>query len=83
MVESSVQLAKTRPGADYGSDHQLLIAKLRLKLKKVEKTSRSFSSVQISSVAQMCQTLCDPMDCRTPGLPVHHQLLQFTQTHVH
>ena len=36
-----------------------------------------------SSVAQPCPTLCDPMDCLTPGLPVHHQLLQLTQTHVH
>jgi len=35
------------------------------------------------SVAQSCPTLCDPMDCSTPGLPVHHQLLEFTQTHVH
>ena len=36
-----------------------------------------------SSVAQSCPTLCDPMGCSTPGLPVHHQLLEFTQTHVH
>ena len=42
-----------------------------------------FSSHQFSSVAQSCLTLCDPMDCSTPGLPVHHQLLEFTQTHVH
>jgi len=40
-------------------------------------------SVQFSSVAQSCPTLCDLMDCGTPGLPVRHQLLQFTQTHVH
>ena len=38
---------------------------------------------QFSSVAQLCLTLCDPMDCSTPGLPVHHQLSEFTQTHVH
>ena len=37
----------------------------------------------ISSVAQSCLTLCDPMDCSTSGLPVHHQLPEFTQTHVH
>ena len=37
----------------------------------------------VSSVAQSCLTLCDPMDCSMPGLPVHHQLLQLTQTHVH
>ena len=42
-----------------------------------------FSSVQFSSVAQCCLTLCDPMDSSTPGLPVHHQVLEFTQTHVH
>ena len=39
--------------------------------------------IQFSSVAQSCPTLWDPMDCSTPGLPVHHQLLEFTQTHVH
>ena len=39
--------------------------------------------IQFSSVAQSCPTLCDPMDCSTPGLPVHHQLPEFTQTHVH
>ena len=37
---------------------------------------------QFSSVAQSCLTLCDPMNCSTPGLPVHHHLLEFTQTHV-
>ena len=36
-----------------------------------------------SSVAQSCPPLCDPMDCSTPGLPVHHQLPEFTETHVH
>ena len=40
-------------------------------------------SVQFSSVAQSCPTLCDPMNHRTPGLHVHHQLPEFTQTHVH
>ena len=39
--------------------------------------------VQFSSVTQSCLTLCNPMDCSTPGLPAHHQLLEFTQTHVH
>ena len=41
-----------------------------------------FSSTQFSSVAQSCPTFCDPMNCSTSGLPVHHQLLEFTQTHV-
>ena len=40
-------------------------------------------SVQFSLVTQSCLTLCDPMNCSTPGLPVHHQLPEFTQTHVH
>jgi len=40
-------------------------------------------SLQFSSVAQSCPTLCDPMNCSTPGFPVHLQLLEFTQTHVH
>ena len=39
--------------------------------------------VQFSSVAQSCPTLCDPVNCSTPGLPVHHQLPEFTQTHIH
>ena len=39
--------------------------------------------VQFSSVAQPCPTLCNPMDCSTPGIPVHHQLLELTQSHVH
>ena len=39
--------------------------------------------IQFSSVAQSCPTLCDPMNLSTPGLPVHHQLLEFTQTHAH
>ena len=37
----------------------------------------------VSSVTQLCPTLCNPMDCSTPGLSVHHQLLEFTQAHVH
>ena len=39
--------------------------------------------LQFSSVVQSCPTLCNPMNCSTPGLPVHHQHLEFTQTHVH
>ena len=42
-----------------------------------------FRSVQFSSVVQSCPTLCDPMNCSTPGLPVHHKLPESTQTHVH
>ena len=39
--------------------------------------------IQFSSLTQSCLTLCNPMDCSMPGLPVHHQLPEFTQTHVH
>ena len=42
-----------------------------------------FTSVQFTSVAQSCPTLCNPMNHSTPGLSVHHQLPEFTQTHVH
>ena len=47
------------------------------------KLRRGMSSVQFSSVAQSCPTLCDPMNRSTPGLPVHHQRPEFTQIHVH
>ena len=49
----------------------------------METVTDYFQSVQFSSVAQSCPALCDPMNCSTPGLPVHHQLPEFTQTHVH
>ena len=49
----------------------------------MESSHLTFNSVQFSSVSQSCPTLCDPMNCSTPGLPVHHQLPEFTQTHVH
>ena len=52
-------------------------------LRHRELTNPTHSSVQFSSVAQLCPTLCDPMNHSTPGLPVHHQLLEFTQTHIH
>ena len=46
-------------------------------------SNRQTRSDQIRSVAHSCPTLCDPMNRSTPGLPVHHQLLELTQTHVH
>ena len=49
----------------------------------MEISIRKLVSVQFSPVAQSCPTLCDPMDCSMPDLPVHHQLLEFTQTHAH
>ena len=57
---------------------------LKLNIQKTEITaSCPISSVQFSSVTQSCPSLCDTMNRSTPGLPVHHQLPEFTQTHVH
>ena len=67
---SSIQSAKTKQGDDCGSDHELLIAKIRLQLTKVGETTRPFSSVQFSSFTQSYTILCDPMNRSTPGLPV-------------
>ena len=53
------------------------------KTEQLHSLTHSLSSVHFSSVAESCLTLCDPMNCSTPGLPVHHHLLEFTQTHVH
>ena len=48
----------------------------------IKKTWQEYTN-QFSSVVQSCPTLCHPVNCSTPGLPVHHQLSEFTQTHVH
>ena len=57
---------------------------LKLNIQKTKIMAYSpISSVQFSSVTQACPTLCDPMNHSTPGLPVHHQLPEFTQTHIH
>ena len=50
---------------------------------KIKQYIAKYSPPNFSSVIQSCPTLCDAMDCSMPGLPVHHQLLEFTQTHVH
>ena len=52
-------------------------------LSQITISNGTSTSVQFSSVAQSCLTLCNLMDCSTPGLPVHHQLPELTQTHVH
>ena len=60
------------------------VAQSRTRLKWRSSSSSSiYGSVQFSSVAQSCPTLCDPMNRSMPGLPVHHQLPELTQTHVH
>ena len=63
------------------ADYQILIVFPHEREQKEDRSSNS--SVQFSSVTQSCPTLCDPMNHSTPGLPVHHQLSEFTQTHVH
>ena len=50
---------------------------------KQTSSTQAVENFQFSSVAQSCSTLCDPVDCCTPGSPVHHKLPEFTQTHVH
>ena len=59
------------------------LAKIKKDIGYGEAGPLMYYSVQFSSVAQSCLTLCDPMNRSTPGLPVHHQLPEFTQTHVH
>ena len=49
----------------------------------MEFSRQEYWSGSVSSVAQSCQTLCDPMDCSMPGFPIHHQLPELAQTHVH
>ena len=59
-MEKLIQSAKTRLGADCGSDHELLIVKFRFKVKKVGTTTKPFSSVEFNSVTQSCPTLGTP-----------------------
>ena len=54
-----------------------------LSVGQTESCSDGRGHAQFSSVTQSCLTLCDPMDCGMPALPVHHQLSEFTQTRVH
>ena len=48
----------------------------------IERVANLWTNNSVSPVAHLCPTLCNPMNCSTPGLPVHHQLPEFTQTHV-
>ena len=71
-----------------GKEVKSLVMKVKKESEKaglklnIQKT-KIMASSPISSIAQLCPTLCDPMNCSTPGLPVHHQLPELTQTHVH
>ena len=58
--------------------------KTLMKIIEVKRNKRYFESIgRICSVTKSCPTICDPMDCSTPGFPVLHYLLEFCQTHVH
>ena len=85
-MERLYTVSKTRCGADCGSDHELHIAKFRLKLKKVGKTTMSFrydlSQILYDYIVHV-QLFCDPMDCSMPSFPVLYHLLELAQTHVH
>ena len=62
---------------------QVLSIPQALRLSFQPSSGKSIHTYQLSSVAQLCPTICDPMNRSTPGLPVHHQLSEFTQTHIH
>ena len=64
---------------DFGPQHQKGWGRCCI----AQRATFSVLSVEFSSVAQSYLTLCDPMNCSMPGIPVHHQLPEFTQTHVH
>ena len=70
-------------GGETSTIHQGSWIKCRKLFKYTADLVRTWGHFQFSSVAQFCLTLCDPMDCSMPGLPVHFQLPEFTQTHVH
>ena len=70
----NLQLLYTR--MHYSSSHVLQNLKAKI-------TVMPHVTSQCSSVAQLCPTLSDPVDCSPPGFPVHHQLLELAQTHVH
>ena len=65
----------------YSDNYYHFMVEMLSKVSKV--TQPVWGEVQFSSVAQLCPTFCDPMNRSTPGLPVYHQLPEFTQTHVH
>ena len=83
--QHEVSLCSHKPRTGWGSSWVSSIhgARLEMSQQSLFFSHLDISSVQFSSVTQSCPTLCDPMNCSTPGLPVHHHLPEFTQTHVH
>ena len=81
---NKILVQEKRQGAKANAARQLTMSKLALQIKSSrDKKLTASSTYQFSSVTQSCPTLCDPMNHSTPGLPVHHQLPEFIQTHVH
>ena len=67
----------------FGAPKSLQMMIEAMKLKDAYSLEGKLGPISVSSVAQSCPTLGDPMNCSMPGLPVHHQLPEFTQTHIH
>ena len=78
--DSAIKKNKIMPSAATWMDPEIIILS---ELSQKATNTYLMCSVQFSSVAQSCPTLCDLMDCSTPGFRIHCQLLEFTQTHVH
>ena len=71
-------------GAWWATVHRIAQSQTRLKqLSTHTRMLKIVKVIQFSSDTQSCLTLCDPMDCSTSGFPVHHQLLELAQTHIH
>ena len=82
-IQPSHPLSSPSPPAPNPSQHQGLFQWFNSSHEVAKVLEFTQDSVQFRSAAQSCPTLCDPMNRSTPGLPVYHQLLEFTQTHVH
>ena len=77
-------LSRIFPTSQFKSINSSVLSFLYIQtLTSIHDYEKKFDSVQFSSVTQSCPTLCNPMNHSTPGLPVHHQLPEFTQTHAH
>ena len=76
-------LSKLQLLLHYKARFYILIQNIITNVMKTQLFQFFYSTFQFSSVAQSCLTLCNPMDCSTPGLPVYHQLLELAQTQVH
>ena len=81
LFYSGLQLIRWGPSTLWRAIY--FIQRLKCKSHPKTPTKKDSESVQFSSVTQSCLTLCNPMNCSMPGLPVHHQFPESTQTHIH